>query len=237
MKLLTSILNVLLPQRCLLCLSSCPDQLCVPCRASLPVLGTACRRCALPLPSASANLCGRCLRKPPSFDASLAAFCYAAPVDKLISQFKNRGQLSAGRLLNHFLLQRIREHWEEGDPPELITAVPLHWSRQLIRGFNQSAFLAEYLSNHLGVPFTRLLRRRIATPKQQALSRRQRLRNLHKAFVADAAIVADRHIAVVDDVLTTGATAEAISRTLKHAGARRVQVWALARTPEPGSKG
>lgn len=234
MKLLNAALNVLLPHHCLLCMSPGGEPICDHCRPSLPLLGSACQRCALPLPQAVAE-CGRCLRKPPSFDASRAAFRYAAPVDKLISQFKHNGALSAGRLLERFLLEQLRQDWNPDDPPDLVTAVPLHWWRQLRRSFNQSAFLAESLARQLGLPFVQVARRRVATPKQQALSRKQRLRNLRNAFSADPALVSGRHIAIVDDVLTTGATVEALSRTLKRAGARRVEVWVLARTPEPGS--
>lgn len=234
MEIFAFALDALLPHRCLLCMSKSQARLCTDCESALPWLDQACRRCALPLDDPS-DYCGRCISKPPSFDASLAAFCYAPPIDKLISQFKNQGQLSAGLLLHSFLKERIQQHWSDADPPDVITAVPLHWRRQLQRGFNQSAFLAESLSHQLKIPFMKVARRRLPTPKQQALKRHQRLRNLRHAFVAKPDLVAGRHIAVVDDVLTTGATAEALSRCLKQAGARRVDMWALARTPRPGS--
>lgn len=234
MKLIKSALNILLPQQCLLCMSASSAPICEHCHPSLPLLGLACQRCALPLKQAVAQ-CGRCLSKPPSFDASRAAFYYAAPVNKLISQFKHGGHLSAGRLLEAFLVERIRRDWNPDDPLDLVTAVPLHWTRQLRRSFNQSAFLAESLARQFRLPFVQVVRRRFATPKQQALSRKQRLRNLRNAFSADAPLVEGRSIVIVDDVLTTGATAEALSRTLKRAGARRVEIWALARTPQPGT--
>lgn len=234
MKLLTFALDALLPHRCLLCMSDSESRLCAHCESSLPWLDQACLRCALPLTD-PADHCGRCTARPPSFDRSIAAFRYAPPIDKLIGQFKNHGQLSAGRLLDHYLAEKIRQQLSHEAPPDVLTAVPLHWRRQLLRGFNQSAFLAESLSRQLRIPFIKVARRQFPTPKQQALRRRQRLRNLNRAFVANSNLVEDRHIAIVDDVLTTGATAEALSRSLKLAGARRVDIWALARTPLPGS--
>lgn len=224
-------LDFLLPPRCLLCDEAGGNGgLCRPCREDLPWLDRACRHCALPL-ARDGELCGHCLSKPPSFDRCRAAFRYAPPVDHLIGQFKNQRRLPAGKLLARLLVERLRG---SGEPlPELIAAVPLHWRRQLRRGFNQAAFVAEKLATELHIPLTVLATRRQPTAKQQQLGRRERLRNLQAAFLARPQLVAGRHVAIVDDVVTTGATAEALSRQLKEAGARRVEVWALARTPAP----
>lgn len=235
MDLLTTVLDVFLPHHCLLCnQQNVNARLCQGCRRDLPWLGPACRRCALPLPMAVES-CGHCLSKSPSFDYCRAAFCYASPVDRLIGQLKNQGRLSAGRLLCDLLVDGIHASAAPTSMPDLIAPVPLHWQRQLKRGFNQASFIAERLAGELNIRLTAIAKRHHATPKQQQLNRKQRLQNLRNAFVIDAARVADRHVVIVDDVITTGATAEALSRQLKQAGARQVDVWALARTPAPAS--
>jgi ComF family protein len=225
------ILDLLLPHRCLLC--EAPDSrraLCEPCRNDLPWLVSACPRCALPLPG-TAELCGRCLSQPPAFDRCIAAFRYSSPVDRLVGQFKNQRRLSAGKLLSSLLLERLRKGAEAR--PELIAPVPLHWRRQLLRGFNQATFIAGSLASQLDIPLLAVARRSQATPKQQQLDRRRRLGNLRGAFSVNRELVAGRHVAIVDDVVTTGATAQALSLALKRAGAARVDVWAIARTPAP----
>ncbi|MCW8195007.1 ComF family protein [Proteobacteria bacterium 005FR1] len=223
-------LDLLLPRRCLLCdEASSKQMLCAPCRADLPWLANACTRCALPLQD-EAEICGRCLGKPPAFDACFAAFHYASPVDRLIGQFKNQRRLSAGKILSRLLLSILAER--RARMPDVIAPVPLHWRRQIARGFNQAAFVAGYLARELNVPLVDLARRSQATPKQQQLDRKQRLRNLRDAF-SITADVTGRRIALLDDVVTTGATAQALSLALKRAGAARVEVWAIARTPEP----
>lgn len=231
MDFFASALDFLLPRHCLLCEDTGGnDGLCEPCRGDLPWLDRTCRHCALPLPRDS-DLCGHCLSNPPRFDRCRAAFRYAPPVDRLVGQFKNQRWLPAGGLLTRLLAERLRQ---SGEPmPEAIAAVPLHWRRQLRRGFNQAAFVAEKLATELNIPLVKVAKRRQPTAKQQQLGRRERLRNLQDAFVARPEFVGDRHLAIVDDVVTTGATTEALSQQLKKAGARRVEVWALARTPAP----
>ncbi|MEX1032303.1 MAG: ComF family protein [Cellvibrionaceae bacterium] len=236
MDLLATALDMLLPHRCLLCSDPhAESSLCNACRADLPWLDCACMHCALPLPE-DAELCGRCLTTSPSFDRCRAAFRYTSPIDRLIGQFKNQRHLGAGKLLSHLLADEIRLVTDDQGLPELIAPVPLHWRRQLQRGFNQAAFVAEALARELNIPLVAAAKRCRATPKQQQLNRKQRLRNLDCAFVINEELVRDRQVAIVDDVVTTGATAEALGRQLKKAGARRVEVWALARTPAPAAR-
>lgn len=235
MDLLGTIVDVLLPRRCLLCQQqSLEAKLCAPCYQDLPWTRSACRRCALPLPN-TVDCCGDCLARPPSFDHCWTAFHYASPVDRLIGQFKNQRQLRAGRLLSTLLLDAFQRSPSPLALPDLLVPVPLHWRRQLGRGFNQAAFVAESLARELKLPLNGVAKRRFATPKQQQLKRKQRLGNLRDVFAVNAPAVLERHVVIVDDVITTGATAEALSWQLKRAGARRVDVWALARTPAPTS--
>ncbi|MGQ9425739.1 ComF family protein [Gilvimarinus sp. F26214L] len=231
MDLLEAATRVLLPSRCLLCGGSAARlSLCDACREELPWLEHSCGRCAIPLPGPS-RICGSCLRSPPAFDRCRAAFRYGPPIDRLVGQLKNQRRLGSGALLTRLLLERLSD---PGDF-DLVAPVPLHWRRQLLRGFNQAAFIAEYLSRSMQLPLVSVAVRERATPKQQQLNRRKRLRNLDGVFRIDPERVEGRRLLLVDDVVTTGATAEALSRQLREAGAKWVEIWALARTPAPDS--
>ena len=218
----------LLPGRCLLCLgdtNTCED-ICAPCKSELPWLGHHCLRCALPL--AHDAVCGQCLQSPPRFDDCVAAWEYTYPLDQLISRFKYQGRWLEGNLLAELALPRLRAQIQ----PDLIVAVPMHWQRRLKRGFNQADIIARHWASALNIPMLHGLYRQHANPPQQGLSARQRHRNLQSAFALHAdALVADKHIALVDDVVTTAATANNLAAILRKAGAERISVWCLARTP------
>ncbi|WP_111642726.1 ComF family protein [Marinimicrobium alkaliphilum] len=233
--------NQLLPTRCLLCTTPLGGELlCPDCVHHLPYLDTHhCVQCALPLDSA-AERCGQCLQQPPGFEHAVVPFRYAFPLDALIHNFKHKHQLAAGRALGQCLAAHIEHHYDEHPEltwPELIVPVPLHWSRRLARGYNQSDLLARQLQRALDIPVaTRVCRRVRRTSTQQGLSRRQRLHNLHSAFrinPSTLAAVKGKCVALLDDVITTGSTARVVSQVLLGAGAAEVHLWALARTPEP----
>lgn len=227
-------------QICLLCdePSDGPLELCSACEAELPWLGGHCQICALPLPLPSHSLtCGACLRKPPAFERVEAAWRYDFPLDALITRFKHQAQWPLGRLLGDLLSHHLQHAFSEGLPrPDLLLPVPLSSRRLRQRGFNQAAMLTRWLSHSLQLPLAEhLLRRARDTAAQQQLTAAQRQRNLRQAFqLAPDGQVNGLHLAIVDDVLTTGATAEAVARLLKKAGAARVDVYCLARTPKPG---
>ena len=209
--------------------------LCGACQDELPWLGAQCSVCALPLPAAGLT-CAHCLRRAPSFARVEAPWRYAFPVDALITRFKHQGAWPLGRLLGGLLAEHLRHAYLEGLPrPELLLPVPLAAPRLRQRGFNQAALLARWLGGSLRIAVDDdLLRRPRDTAAQQALDAAARKRNLRSAFaLADPRRVAGRHLALVDDVLTTGATAEALARLLRQAGAARVDVYCLARTPAP----
>lgn len=225
-------------QKCLLCdePSDGPLDLCSACEAELPWLGGHCLICALPLPSHDLA-CGACLKKPPAFSRVEAAWRYAFPLDALITRFKHQAHWPMGRLLGDLLSHHLQHAFSEGlAQPELLLPVPLSRQRLRQRGFNQAQMLARWLGHRLQLPVADdLLLRTQDTPAQQQLSAAQRKRNLRQAFrLSEAATVSGRHLALVDDVLTTGATAETLARLLKKAGAARVDVYCLARTPRPG---
>lgn len=195
---------------------------CNPCLTSLPRLAAArCDVCALPLTSGSR--CGACLERPPAYDAVTAPFVYAFPVDALIQAFKYGGDLALAPVLAATLAPAV-------DAVEALIPMPLSAARLRERGFNQAHEIARHLGRRLGVPVLSHAVRRIAdTAPQAALPWQERARNVRGAFVCDVDI-RERHVAVVDDVMTTGATLAELARNLKRGGAARVSGWVIART-------
>ena len=220
--------RLLMPPRCLLCGAAADDAgLCAACRAELPRNASCCARCAEPLPM-PAPLCGRCLRHPPPWDVAWVPLRYAWPLDVLEARFKFGGDLAAGRAL--------AAQWLAQAPPSTLPAalipVPLHVSRLRRRGYNQALELARALGRALQIPVhARALRRTRATAAQTELDRVARRRNVRGAFALAAGYAPPAHVAVLDDVLTTGATLAECARVLRRAGVARVDVWALARAP------
>lgn len=216
----------LYPDRCLLC-EAAPGLLCPDCRALLPVLKLGCSRCAIALPQP--GICGTCQQHPPAFTHATALFGYQPPLIQLIHRFKYYQQLSVGRLLGGLLAEGLAARLTP-PYPELLLPVPLHWTRLWQRGFNQALELAHPVARQLGIPVRwDCLRRIRATPPQRGLSSAVRRQNVRGAFTVTRPL-AVQHVALVDDVLTTGQTAAEIAVTLRQAGVARVDVYALART-------
>jgi ComF family protein len=212
-------------QDCLLCAGASGDRVvCTACEAAMPTPDAACVRCAIALPRA--GICGECLAHPFAFDDALARFEYRFPLNHLVQRFKYAGDLAAGRWLAGQLARCVH-----GERPDLIVAPPLTAAGLARRGFNQALELAKGVGRRLRVPcdIDGLHKERDTAP-QPGLGRRERRANLRGAFRCDLRLH-DLHVALVDDVMTTGATADTLARLLKRAGARRVSVWALARTP------
>ncbi|MNX99685.1 DNA utilization protein GntX [compost metagenome] len=225
-------------QSCLLCDETADGipPVCTACEIELPWLGDHCLTCALPLPAAGLT-CGHCLKQPPAFEQVIAPWTYSFPVDSLITRFKHNAKWPFGRLLAELLAQYLQHRFEDDLlRPHALIPVPLANRRLRQRGFNQAAMLARWLSASLDIPCDeRLLLRTQDTDAQQALNAQDRRKNLRNAFaLAPGAVVKGLHLALVDDVLTTGATAQALARLLMDAGAARVDVYCLARTPKPG---
>ena len=226
----------LLPGACLLCgLSAGHDiDLCDACEASMPSLGLHCDICAIPLNTLS--ICGRCQSKRPAYSTVQTPLLYQYPVDLLLQRFKFGGQLSAGKVLSQLLVKHIKDQVDNGKCtlPDLLIPVPLHWKKRFARGFNQSEVISLELSRQLNVKHCRrAIKRVINAPAQHHLSRRERQRLPHNTFAAGRAskVLQGARVALVDDVLTTGSTAQALSQTLLKAGAKSVEIWLLARTP------
>lgn len=219
-----------LPQRCELCAaSSGNDLICEACARDLPRLGPGCPVCALP--AAGGEVCGRCLAHPPAFDATIAAFAYAFPIDRLIHAFKYQGRLalaewSAGAVL----AERLRV--KRADPDRLV-ALPLSVERQRERGYNQAAEIARVVAARCSVPLLSAGVRRVrAAPPQAVLPWAARERNVRGAFACDVDLTGLR-VAIIDDVMTTGASLSELAGTLRAAGAAGVENWIVARTLPP----
>jgi ComF family protein len=222
-----------LPPHCLLCSqrSASPRDLCDECAGDLPRNGLCCPRCALPLQT-PAPLCGECLDREPPFQITLAPFVYAHPLDQLMMRFKFGHSLAAGRVLSELWLAALRAL--PLPRPQVLVPVPLHASRLRERGYNQALELARPLARELSIPLrASLLVRHRATSAQTDLDADARRRNVRGAFGVAENAPLPAHVAIVDDVMTTGTTLRECAQTLRRAGVARVDVWALARAPKP----
>jgi ComF family protein len=216
---------------CLLCGASTSHRaLCQDCDHDLPRLEHRCACCSLPLKANHDTLCGKCTVKSPHFTSSIIPFSYAAPIKQLITRFKHQQQLGYGSLLSELLFTEISSALSPQTTPDLIIPVPLHRTRLMQRGFNQSSELARHISKYSGISISNSTAlRTTATPFQQGLKADERKRNLQGAFSISGNI-SKLHIAIVDDVVTTQATCNELARQLRQHGAARVDVWAVART-------
>jgi len=220
-----------LPWRCLLCGDAGANglDLCAGCASELPRNHSCCARCALPLATPAA-LCGECQRHPPPWQAAWAPFRYGWPLDRLESRYKFAADLAAGRALATLWQREPRPI----DLPELLLSVPLHPTRLRRRGYNQALELARPLAKQFDIPLRHdVLERVRRTDAQTELDAASRRRNVRGAFRLRGNIELPAHVAILDDVMTTGATLAECSRVLRSGGVERVDVWALARAPSP----
>src|SRR6266851_9676699 len=218
-----------LPQRCELCAGVSGTALvCGACMRDLPWLPRACPVCALP---SGGSVCGHCLSDPPAFDATIAAFLYAFPIDRLIHSLKYQGRLALAEWCADAILAR-RELANSGvsSRPDRLIALPLAVLRQRERGYNQALEIARVIGARTGVPLlSRGLSRVRATPPQAALPWTERAKNVRGAFACDLDL-SGLTVALVDDVMTTGASLAEAAKILKVSGAVSVENWVVART-------
>jgi ComF family protein len=208
--------------------------LCRECAADLARNEPACSVCAEPLPGAydGPRVCGTCLRDPPPFAHSFVPFRYAYPLDHLVQGLKFRNELACGRVLGQLFAGCLLAR---GTPlPEAIIPVPLALRRYRQRGYNQASELALPIRWVTGVAVrSDIAIRQRETAEQAGLDRNARRHNLIGAFAAVAPLRA-RHVAILDDVVTTGSTVRELAGVLRRAGAEQIEVWAIARTELSG---
>ena len=223
------VLSLLLPASCVLCGGRAMEHLnlCSECLDDLPRMHEACRRCATPL--VDSDICERCTTSPPAFHRTLAAFRYLEPVDTLIQQLKFHKALAIAPTLGHLL--RIRVEQAGMLDPECILPVPLHPHRLRERGFNQSMEIARVIAAETNIPLRPLwVRRNRDTPAQSGMRNVEaRHRNVRGAFSASKRLARHRRVAIVDDVITTGATATELAQTILAQGVKSVDLWCVAR--------
>lgn len=217
-----------LPCRCLLCGGAGQRELglCADCLAELPRNHIYCQRCALPL-AEPAERCGACQRREPPWDSAWAPFRYAWPLDQLEARFKFGADLACGQVLARL--------WGALVPPArpaCLLPVPLHRTRLRERGYNQAHELARHLARAWRLPCRiDVLERVRATTAQTELDAKARRRNVRGAFQVTRDTPLPEHVALIDDVSTTGTTLTECARVLRRAGVRRIDAWTLARAP------
>jgi ComF family protein len=217
-----------LPGRCAFCLApgDAGQPWCAACFDALPWNLPACPGCAEPQPPGmlAGRRCGRCLSQPPAFDRARVALRYQGEVVALVQRFKFHASPRAGSVLLALFASRLAA----ADRPDALVAVPLHPLRARQRGFDQADWLARRLAPCLGLPRV-VARRRRDTRSQRGLDRAARAHNLRHGFEVTGPL--PPRVALLDDVMTTGATLDALARACRRAGAVEVDAWALARTP------
>lgn len=228
---LRKIYSWLLPYHCVLCHQAAkrPQDLCQSCYHELPFLDKGCIKCAKPLTAASL-ICGACLQYPPPFQATFAGFLYEPPITQLLTDLKFRQKLFHARILGELMSERIRTEWYKNIPlPSLIIPMPLHIMRLKERGFNQALEIARPISKILQIPLDyRSCERHKHTAPQTTLSEADRVQNIKQAFRVNRPLTA-HHVAVIDDIVTTGYTIREFCKILKQSGVLHIDVWCCAR--------
>ena len=215
-----------------------PSQPCVLC-GSMTLFGAWCEACDAAMPYHDAphcpicaritpdgEVCGHCMKKPPAFSRTVALFGYDFPADRLIQAMKYNEQLALARMFAEKLSQRLTK----SDLPDWVIAMPLHPARLKLRGFNQALLIAEPLARLLDLPLLKHACKRVRdTPSQTSLPFNERTQNMRDAFACNADL-SGKHVALVDDVMTTGASLDALAEAIRKCGAAKVSAWVAART-------
>lgn len=198
--------------------------ICSQCTALLTPLGAACRYCALPLPDARFLVCGQCCRKKPDVDTVITAYCFEEPLRMVLHEFKYR----EGLYLSSYLTQLMLDALPAGYTTDCLIPVPMHPKRLRHRGFNQAAELTKRLSRHLEISCDlTYCRKQVNTAPQAGLDAEARRKNLRDVFHVKT--THDKHVTLIDDLMTTGSTANELARVLKKQGVNRVDLWCCAR--------
>lgn len=219
------LLDLLLPPACPFCgLAVARLGACAGCLEDLPWNKTACRCCALPLAIAD-SLCASCQRRPPPFTCAIAPLRYEFPIDAVLKAYKFAARSSCLPALSALLRDACRELPGSVDA---VLPMPMHWIRWALRGFNQAVELGRPVARELGVPLLDSVARIRHTAYQSGLDAQGRRRNLSGAFRVTRPI-AERHVLIVDDVMTTGQSCRQLAQSLRRSGVANVSVLVVAR--------
>lgn len=227
--------------------------LCEHCEADLPWQIPGCQRCGVSMddnsvsttataspgpvpndPGAWVKVCLNCQQLPPHFDRCMPLFAYQVPISGMIKRFKEHACFSDARCLGHLMSAAFRQHYLEQDlcAPAFLLPVPLHSRRVRQRGFNQAAMLCDAISKSSGIPVLRhACERRPGMHAQRGLGAQARHLNMQGIFYRgrQTHLTAGRHIAIIDDVVTTTATVNAMSAVLRQHGVAQIDIWSIAR--------
>mgnify|MGYP003574976634 FL=1 len=215
--------------QCLLCGKHTQEahHLCTHCKNSLPIIAQGCVRCGRNL-SKKGEICGQCLKKPPPFERAAVISPYQPPINYLIHALKFQSLLSTTRLFSHLLIEKFYAEYTHQGRPDILIPMPLHPHRLRQRGFNQVVEIARMVAKALSIPVDcKGVKRVKHTKMQRLLSAPERHNNMRLAFKA-CANYKGMTIALLDDVITTGATINDCCRAIKFAGADQIHVWAIA---------
>ena len=220
----------MLPQMCLLCDKEIEKgMICDNCLDYLPLVRPPmCRRCGRPI--RKGTTCYFC-RKESALDHGRAWILFVPPSDKLIHHFKYRKKTRLAQILGRAMTALIQADHKHSHA-DTIVPVPLHWWKQLRRGYNQAALLARIISQDTGIPAQGDLKRVKNTRSQTTLNEHERQKNVSNAFTAPTSGIKDKKVILVDDVVTTGATINECARVLKEHGASEVYSCVAAITPD-----
>lgn len=214
---------------CVLCNDVAEEiSLCESCQQDLPKIQYSCYQCGLPFKEKiNDTLCGQCQQSSPPIDYLISSLAYDYPVDYLVSQLKFNRNLTFAKILSQLLLNTLQS--QQHELPDLIIPVPLHKKRLRKRGFNQALEIARPIAKILNIPLNKqVIKRTKQTEAQSLLNAIERKKNLRQSFKIIKSITA-KHVVIIDDVVTTGATVFELAKLLKKSRVEKVGVWAVAR--------
>lgn len=223
-------LSFLCKHTCVFCDASTNRKLdlCCACEHDLPFLQNSCVRCARPLPVGK-KICGSCLNSSPCNINTTALFQYQSPIDQLILNLKFRDNLVSAKVLGELLGDHLSNQYLDEIRPEIIIPMPLHPMRLRERGYNQALELARPIARKLNIPIDKFSVQRIKNTTAQAkLSAKEREQNVKRAFEVTGSFKA-KHVAVIDDVITTGNTVAELCNALHRSGVNKIDVWCCAK--------
>jgi len=220
--------------RCYLCQNYHADKmlgLCSLCYDDLPWAIHACRSCSEPIPKSCTDICGACIQQPPPITRMVCATWYQFPIKEMIHQFKFNSIQSNALLLGTLLSDKVESGYIHDSKPQVLLAVPIAINRLKKRGFNQADLIAKRLGKTLDIPvYLSLIKKTKETAIQHSLNQKERMQNLKNAFTINKH--SWKHVALIDDVVTTNSTMLTLARLLRKSGVERVDAWSIAKTPK-----